>query len=56
MAILIGAGMRIGPGIAISSGEPITPTPIESLEGDYQILTGATIDLMLLSGSEDLNA
>lgn len=60
MAIVIGAGMRIGAGMAISSGdplrsEPITP-PIQSLEGDYQTLSGAAVDLMTLSGSEDLNA
>jgi hypothetical protein len=61
MAIIIGAGMRIGAGMAISSGvpmrsEPITPPVITSLEGDYQTMSGTAIDLMSLSGSEDLNA
>jgi hypothetical protein len=63
MAIIIGAGIRIGAGMAISSGdpirsEPITPPPIEEFdfEGDLQSLSGSTVDLMLLSGTEDLNA
>jgi hypothetical protein len=47
--------------MAISSGvpmrsEPITPPVITSLEGDYQTMSGTAIDLMSLSGSEDLNA
>jgi hypothetical protein len=59
MAIVIGAGIRIGAGMAISSGtpmrsEPVTPPVVTSLEGDYQTLTGTAIDLMSLSGSEDL--
>lgn len=59
MAIVIGAGMRIGAGMAISSGNPLRSEPIapsESLAGDYQTLSGAAIDLMTETGSEDLNA
>lgn len=63
MAIIIGAGMRVGAGMAISSGnpirsEPITPPPAEEFDfqGDLQSLSGSVIDLMTLTGVEDLNS
>jgi hypothetical protein len=55
MAIVIGKGIRIGVGIAISSSR--VPSIIEfDFQGDLEILEGDPVDLMLESGSEDLNA
>jgi hypothetical protein len=62
MAIIIGAGMRIGAGMAISSGDPMRSEPITpptpdnfNFEGDLALLVGSAIDLMIGSGTEDLN-
>ena len=55
MAIVIGKGIRIGVGIAISSSR--VPSIVEfDFQGDLSLLDGDAVDLMLESGSEDLNA
>jgi hypothetical protein len=53
MAIIIGAGMRIGAGISVSSSRVLSIIEFD-FQGDLQILDGDAIDLMLGSGVEDL--
>jgi hypothetical protein len=56
MAIVIGKGIRIGVGIAISSSRVELPIVEFDFQGDLQILEGDPVDLMLESGAEDLES